>query len=109
MKQSLWEDTIQLLNIFLNIIQEQVLHQKVQFATRHRDNQLSSLLDLVFSNEDNMIDYIDHTAPLGKSDHDCLVWTYLCYSENIYSDEVTGTVLNYKKANLKKLRQAFSA
>ena len=96
-------------NIFLNIIQEQVLHQKVQFATRHRDNQLSSLLDLVFSNEDNMIDYIEHTAPLGKSDHDCLVWTYLCYSEKNYSDEGTGTVLNYKKANLKKLRQAFSA
>ena len=49
------------------MVRDTYLIQHVEKATRHRgDNQPS----LIFSNEEGMIDKIDHNAPLGNSDHE---------------------------------------
>ena len=37
--------------------------------TRHRDGQESSVLDLVFTLDPNMVTDLEHLPPLGHSDH----------------------------------------
>ena len=50
------------------------LKQSVQDITRNIPGQTPSLLDLIFSNDDNLIQGITHRAPLGKSDHDIITF-----------------------------------
>jgi len=38
---------------------------------------LPSLLDLVFTNEEGMIETIDHCSPLGNSDHEILQFKFV--------------------------------
>ena len=40
--------------------------------TRFRGDDQPSLLDLIFTNEEGVIDAIEHNAPLGNSDHETL-------------------------------------
>ena len=39
-----------------------------------------SMVDLIFTNEDYMIERLKSIAPLGKSDQVGLVWTFITYS-----------------------------
>ena len=59
------------------------LTQHVTKTTRHRYGQNSSLLDLVFTSDPEMIEdgNINHLSPLGSSDHDVLLWNFICYLE----------------------------
>jgi hypothetical protein len=64
----------------LNCNQDNYLFQHVSSPTRFREGQTPSCLDLVFTNEENMVDtdslIID--SPLGKSDHAVIHFDYLC-------------------------------
>ena len=40
-----------------------------------------NILDLVFTNEEGMVDDIIHESPLGNSDHSVLVFDYVCYAQ----------------------------
>ena len=51
------------------------------FFTRYRGGFEPSLLDLVFTNEENMIESINHMSGLGKSDHLQLEFIFNCYTE----------------------------
>ena len=51
----------------LEAVRDNFIYQHVKEATRMRENQRDSLLDLVFSNEENMIENIKHLPSLGKS------------------------------------------
>jgi hypothetical protein len=66
---------------FYDCVQDNFLHQHVDQDTRHRGNQRPSLLDLILTNEENMIDSnsIIYDNPLGKSDHSVLIFRYNCY------------------------------
>ena len=57
------------------------LYQHVNGPTRHRQNQTPSTLDLVISNEEQMINEILYQPGLGLSDHVCLNFNYSCYVE----------------------------
>ena len=56
-------------NQFLEAVRDNFFYQHVKEATRMRENQRDSLLDLIFSNEENMIENIKHLPSLGKIDH----------------------------------------
>ena len=58
---------------FFNAMTDLFLCQHGQEHTRFRDSQTPSRLDLVFKNEDDMIDEV-FSSPLGKSDHVVLTW-----------------------------------
>ena len=60
------------------------LKQYVDFPTRYREGKEPSTLDLIFTNEDYMVDNLRSCAPLGKSDHVGLVWTFQIYT-GVYS------------------------
>jgi len=62
---------------FLCAVQDSYLLQHVIGFTHHRQDQRPSLLDLVFTNNpDIIIDYVRHYSPLGFSDHECLMWQH---------------------------------
>ena len=66
---------------FLESIRESYLIQHVTEVTRVRDNSEPSILDLILTNEENMIDEIIYSSPLGSSDHCGLEFVFKCYYE----------------------------
>ena len=61
---------------FLNLIEDLSLNQHATNPTRFRGEQ-RSCLDLVFTNEESMVDEIRELPPIGKSDHVCQKWDLL--------------------------------
>ena len=57
---------------FLESVRDKYLYQHVKHATRYRGDNQPSLLDLILTNEEEMIDHVVHNAPLGNSDHEIL-------------------------------------
>lgn len=55
--------------LFIETLRDAYLYQHIVKPTRGRGTNLPSTLDLVMTNEENMIDSIEIVAPLGKSDH----------------------------------------
>ncbi len=67
------------------------LSQHVTQPTRYRENDTPSLLDLILTNEENMVDNLGYMPGLGKSDHLILSFDFICYTE-------------LKKSKLKKIQ-----
>ena len=67
---------------FLEIVRDSFLTQHVKEPTRYREHETPSILDLILTNEEGMIDNIEHNAPLGKSDHEILTFNLRCGSTN---------------------------
>jgi hypothetical protein len=51
----------------------------VEGYTRTRESSEPSIIDLIFTNEDDMVDRIVHESPLGRSDHCALLFKFNCY------------------------------
>ena len=66
----------------LESIRDCYLFQHIKTPTRFRGKQEPSVLDLVFTNEENMIDNISYPPGLGKSDHLVLYFDYHCYTKH---------------------------
>ncbi len=64
---------------FVECIRDCFLHQHVNKPTHFRGDQRANTLDLLITNEENMIDSLSYEAPLGKSHHVCLNFKYRCY------------------------------
>ena len=92
---------------FYDTIQDLFWVQHVNFPTRFRESCTSSLLDLVFSNDELAVGEISGSDPLGKSDHIVITWKYN------YEDSMTKTSIlnreilkrNFKKANYTKISE----
>ena len=91
---------------FFDVTQDLYLVQHVNFPTRFREGQKPSRLDLVFTNEEFMVENISGIAPLGKSDHIGVVWTYVCSSGIELSDN-HHTSLNFGKGDYNSMKQYF--
>lgn len=65
---------------FLECIQDNYWHQHLNEATRWRENEEPHILDLIFTNEENMINDVKYLSPLGKSDHVVITFLFKCYS-----------------------------
>ena len=94
-------------HIFFDLTQDLFLFQHVEKPTRHREGQRSSLLDLVFTNDDMFIDEVDHFPGLGKSDHDVLCFTMVYDIE--LADKTKCETKNYNKGDYDGLRSAFKS
>ena len=62
---------------FFDMTQDLFLSQHVHDHTRFRQGQNPSLLDYIFTYEENQIDNLIHQAPVAKSDHACLSFDYV--------------------------------
>ena len=68
---------------FLEIVKDNFLYQHVKQVTRVRQGCCPSILDLVFTNEENMVNSIEYCSPLGNSDHVVLTFKVTLYIEHI--------------------------
>ena len=90
---------------FLEMVEDLDLFQHVQNSTRFRGSQ-NSCLDLIFTNEENMVNDIQEWPPLGKSDHLCQKWR-LVVSEPIFKN-TTKLRHNFKNANWEAMKKDLS-
>ena len=87
---------------FINCIQDNYWYQHVTNPTRYREGDEPSILDLVFTNEENMIEKIDYQSPLGKSDHSLLSFKFKIKSNITF---IPKTVFKYDRGNYNQMRE----
>jgi len=64
-------------------IQDKFLYQRVCDPTRYGPNVTPHILDLVLTNEENMVNNLQYLPGLGLSDHVCLRFDLTCYSKSL--------------------------
>ena len=100
-----WENMSSSSNIekrFIKCISDNYLHQHVDEPTRWRGTDKPSLLDLILTNEENMVTDIEYQAPVGNSDHAVIVFKFNCYAEENVDIFIKK---KYHQANYRKMKQ----
>ena len=87
---------------------DNLLVQHVNFNMRHRVNNNPSRLDLIFTNEDEMIENITSEAPIGLSDHVGISFE-LVLSTNIIRQRHEANTLNFGKSDYEQMNAVFKA
>ena len=87
-------------------IRDCYLFQPIKQPTRFRSGQELSILDLVLTNEENMVNNIIYSSCLGKSDHITLAFQFICYTK---PNETGYIKRNYFKGNYKSISSALEA
>ena len=88
---------------FLEATKDSFLFQHVTGSTRFRGTQ-QSRLDLIFTNEEEMIDSIEKESPPGKSDHVALKWNFIVKGK-VKSEPKTHERFHFTKGNYEAIRQ----
>ena len=81
---------------FLTTVEDLSLFQHATNPTRIRGEQ-QSCLDLIFTNEENMVEDVQELPPVGKSDHVCQKWS-LVVDEVIFKN-TTVMRPNFRRAD----------
>lgn len=87
---------------FVETVRDNYLFQHVKEPTRIRVNQEPSVLDLIFTNEENMVENLTVTSALGKSDHGCVKFNFVCKSDK---PNHTNRKMMYNRGNYEKIRE----
>ena len=85
---------------FFDVAQDLFLYQHVNFSTWYREGCQPSILDLVFTDQEGMVDELLVGEPLGKSDHVTITWKYLYEDPKCSAGEdsrTTAPKYNYRK------------
>lgn len=90
-----------MISTFIEAVQSCFLHQHVFQPTRYRENQIPSLLDLVFTNEERMLQELVHRPGLGESDHECLNFLLNCYKQELNQNPTP----NFLKSDYNTIRE----
>ena len=86
---------------FLESIRDSYLFQHVRDITRTRANCGPSTIDLLFTNEEGMLEDLKHTSPLGSSDHCGLDFLFKCY---VIQNESKTERWNYFKGDYENMK-----
>ena len=65
---------------FLECVRDTCFFQHVKQPTRIHEGNEPTLLDLIFSNEDEMVNNLNYLPGLGRSDHLVLAFKFNCYN-----------------------------
>ena len=68
-------------SLFMECVRDCFLHQHVVHPTHIRGDSVGNTLDLIMTNEENMVQNLEHEAPLGKSDHMVLQFSFCAYMD----------------------------
>ena len=91
---------------FLECVRDGYLFQHIKRPTGFRIGQEPSILDLVFTNEENMLNNISYLPSLGKYDHLSLSFKFICYTQQ---QETAFKKLNYIKGNYREIAKEIEA
>lgn len=88
--------------MFAYAVRDAFLYQEVDRPTRQRGENRPTLLDLILTNDTNLIEDIIYDSPLGLSDH-CM----LKFKVNVSVDTSKSTILKYflNKADFTKIKR----
>ena len=81
--------------------------QMVDDVTRFRGSNNPSLLDLVFTKDEDMVDNLEMHAPLGKSDHAVLLWQMPIHRSRYKNTD--RKIFRYGKANWQEIKRELVA
>ena len=87
--------------LFIETLRDCYLTQHIMKPTRGRGDNNPSILDLVLTNNENIINNIDHQAPLGKSDHSVLTVTV----KGDINNTINKKRHNYDKGDFKSMKE----
>ena len=104
-EHSKWERTSYSSQVF-DAMPDAYLYQHIMKPTRQRSGPQPFTLDLVFSNEQYMVDNVTHLALLGYSD-ESLRWSYICYAEAPAKKTLSGS-RNYPKGDYDVINKSLS-
>lgn len=88
-------------NMFIESVRDCYLYQHVEKPTRSRGKDNPTLLDLVFTNEEGMVNNLEYLSLLGKSDHCIIKFHFECY---IMLKESNVTKYLYNKGNYEAMK-----
>jgi len=89
---------------FFEKSQDLYLCQSVENCTRFREGHSPSKLDYIFTKEENQVDSLCYDALLGKSDHCCLLFTFVLQSiESLAVPHMSN--FNYWKGDYEAITQ----
>ena len=89
---------------FLEALRDSYLYQHALEPIRARGTNEPSTIDLILTGEENQLSDLVYLAPLGKSDHSVLSFTFDCYFET----ETLSERYNYAKANFTAMKEHLS-
>ena len=92
-----------LATMFLESTRDLYLFQHVQEPTRYRNDNIPSILDLVFSNEEHMVSNMNYLSGLGSSDHVLISLDFYCF---IDVTKGSFTKFNFFKGDYISMNQA---
>ena len=96
----------QLSTLFVEGFRDCFIHQHVLQPTHHRPGQTANTLDLVFTNEEGMVDDISYEQPLGKSHHSTLTFELKCYTKQSESSKPRFIL---GKANMEEIKKCLGS
>ena len=91
--------------MFINCIQDMYWYQHTLTPTRFREGEEPSILDLVFTNEEAMVQQLSHQSPVGKSDHGVLLIKFQIQHTSNFTPR---TIYCYEKGNYEDMRSDLS-
>ena len=97
-----WNSEREESELFLECLRECVWYQRVQDYTRCRLNQWPSVLDLIISSEEDIVECLEYLSPLGASDHKVFTYQFNCYCSHTQN---SSTHFNYYKGDYEAMRQ----
>ena len=89
--------------IFMEFVRDSFLIQHVSNPTHFKPHTRPSLIDLIFTSEENMLENLKHSAPVGKSHHQCLFFDFVCSVNASSRNNVKK--FNYSKADYSRMKQ----
>ena len=88
--------------LFDETLWDNYLYQHVVQPTRSRLGQEPSILDLVITKEEDMIENVKYLTPPWKGDHGILTFYFRCYIHQTDKERKTHC---YEKGNYKRIRK----
>ena len=68
-------------SLFMDSARDAFLTQHVTEPTHYRGNNTPNTLDLIFTNEEGVLEQLKYLAPVGSSHHSLLKFDFCCYSK----------------------------
>ena len=93
--------------VFLECLNDLFLTQLISAPTRVREGEKKNILDLCITNDSELINNIQHTDPLGKSDHEVLIISLNLLTNHRGKNGNTSRY-NFNKTNFSGLKEYLS-
>ena len=92
-------------SLFMDSARDAFLTQHVTEPTHYRGNNTPNTLDLIFTNEEGMLEHLKYLAPVGSSHHSLLKFDFCCYTK---TDRPRVNKYKYDRGNYDSMRDTMA-